>query len=157
MPRIDSTIVIRASMPRVFDLISRPQEFAGFSQYIVQVVPFGNKKYHWEVCAGGVTLGWDSVTTEYRRPEHLAWRSITGIENSGSYTLAQTKRGTEVTFEMDYHFPSKTLDALAAPLSEPLLQVAITEVLESIKGRLEKDTETDGWPSDDNGDVDETG
>jgi ribosome-associated toxin RatA of RatAB toxin-antitoxin module len=114
MPRIDSTIVIAASMPRVFDLISRPQEFAGFSQYIVQVVPFGNKKYHW------------------------------GIENSGSYTLAQTKRGTEVTFEMDYHFPSKTLDALAAPLSEPLLQVAITEVLESIKGRLEKDTETDG-------------
>jgi len=148
MPRIDSTIVIAASMPRVFDLISRPQEFAGFSQYIVQVVPFGNKKYHWEVCAGGVTLGWDSVTTEYRRPEHLAWRSITGIENSGSYTLSQTKRGTVLTFEMDYHWPTKTLDAVAAPLSEPLIQAAIMEVLESIKERLENDTDLNGCPSD---------
>ena len=139
MPRIDSTIVIRASMPRVFDLISRPQKFAKCSQYIAQIVPFGKNKYHWEVHAAGITLGWDSVTTEYRRPEHLAWRSITGIENSGSYSLAQTKRGTEVTFEMDYHLPSKTLDAVAAPLSEPLIQAAVREVLESIKERLEND------------------
>ena len=144
MPSIDSRIVIRASMPRVFDLISRPQEFAKCSQYIAQIVPLGKNKYHWEVDAAGITLGWDSITTEYRRPERLAWRSITGIENSGSYTLAQTKRGTVLTFEMEYHLPSKMLDAVAAPLSEPLAQAAIMEVLESIKGRLEKDTEPDG-------------
>ena len=156
MPRIDSTIVIRASMPRVFDLISRPQEFAGCSQHIVQIVPFGNNKYHWEVRAAGITLGWDSVTTEYRRPERLAWRSITGIDNSGSYTLAQTKRGTVVTFEMDYHLPLKTLDEVTAPLSEPFVQVAIREVLECIKGRLENDTEPDWCPSDDDGDFGKT-
>ena len=148
MPSIDSTIVIHASMPRVFDLISHPQEFAACSQYIAQIVPFGKNKYHWEVHAAGITLGWDSVTTEYRRPEHLAWRSITGIENSGSYTLSQTKRGTVLTFEMDYHWPTKTLDAVAAPLSEPLIQAAIMEVLESIKERLENDTEPNGCPSD---------
>src|SRR5210317_568939 len=141
MPRIDSTIVIRASMPRVFDVVSRPQEFAKCSQYISQIVPFGKNKYHWEVDAAGLTLGWDSVTTEYRRPQFLAWRSITGIENSGSYTLAQTKQGTQLTFEMDYHLPSKTLDAVAAPLSEPLVQAAIMEVLKSIKARLENDKE----------------
>jgi uncharacterized membrane protein len=143
MPSIDSTIVIRASMPRVFDLISRPQLFAECSQYIAQIVPFGKNKYHWEVDAAGITLGWDSVTTEYRRPEHLAWRSITGIENSGSYTLAQTKRGTLLTLEMDYHLPSRMLDAVAAPLSEPLVQAAIMEVLENIKGRLENETDPD--------------
>ena len=105
----------------------------------MQIVTFGTNIYHWEVHAAGVTLGWDSVTTELRRPEHLAWRSITGIENSGSYTLAQTKRGTVLTFQMDYHLPSKTLDAVAAPLSEPFVHAAVTEVLESIKGRLEND------------------
>ena len=141
MPRIDSKIVIRASMPRVFDVISHPQKFAECSTYIAQVVPFGKNKYHWEVDAAGLTLGWDSVTTEYRRPQHLAWRSITGIENSGSYTLAQTKRGTVLTFEMDYHLPSKTLDVVAAPLSGPLVQAAIMEVLESIKKKLENDKE----------------
>jgi len=152
MPSIDSQIVIRASMARVFDLISRPQTFAECSQYIAQIVPFGKNKYHWEVDAAGIALGWDSVTTEYRRPEHLAWQSITGIENSGSYTLAQTRRGTLVTFKMDYHLPSKTLDAVAAPLSGPLVQAAIMEVLESIKERLENDTEPDCWPSKDDGD-----
>ena len=157
MPSIDSTIVIRASMPRVFDLISRPQAFAECSQYIARIVPFGKNKYHWEVDAAGMTLGWDSITTEYRRPEHLAWRSITGIENSGSYTLAQTKHGTVLTFEMDYHLPSKMLDAVAAPLSEPLIQAAIMEVLESIKGRLENDTKYGCWPSDDDGDFGESG
>ena len=143
MPSFDSTIVIRASMPRVFDLISRPQEFAECSQYIAHIVPFGKNKYHWEVHAAGITLGWDSVTTEYRRPEHLAWRSITGIENSGSYTLSQTNGGTLLTFEMDHHLPSKLFDAVAAPLSEPFVQAAIMEVLESIKGRLENDSKPD--------------
>ena len=155
MPHIDSTIVIRASMPRVFDLISHPEEFAGCSQHIVRIVPFGEKKYHWEVRAAGITLGWDSVTTEYRRPEHIAWRSITGIDNSGSYSLAQTKQGTVVTFEMDYHLPSKTLDEVAAPMSEPFVQRAITEVLERIKGRLENDSES-GWYASDDGDLGET-
>jgi uncharacterized membrane protein len=143
MPHIESTIVIHASMPRVFDLISRPQEFAGCSQHVLHIVPFGKNKYHWELDAAGVTVGWDSVTTEYRRPEHLAWRSITGIENSGSYTLEQTRQGTVLTFEMDYHLPSKALDAVVAPLSEPLVHAAITEVLENIKGRLENDPEPD--------------
>ena len=78
-----------------------------------------------------------------------------GIENSGSYTLSQTKRGTVLTFEMDYHLPSKTLDEVAAPLSAPLVQVAITEVLECIKGRLESDSEPRWYPSDD-GDLGET-
>jgi len=156
MPHIDSMVVIRACMPRVFDFICRPHKFTRCSKHIVQVVPLGNKEHHWEVRVAGVTLGWNSVTTEQRRPEHLAWRSITGIENSGSYALAQTKRGTVVTFAMDYHLPSKMLDEVAAPLLEPLIQVAVTEVLECIKGRLENDTETDWSPSDDDGDCGET-
>ena len=48
-----------------------------------------------------------------------------------------------MTFEMDYHLPSKMLDEVAAPLLEPLIQVAVTEALECIKGRLENDTESD--------------
>lgn len=143
-------------MPRVFDLICRPHRFARHSKHIVQVVPLGNKEHHWEVRVAGVTVGWNSVTTEQRRPEHLAWRSVTGIENAGSYALAQTKLGTVVTFEMDYHLPSKMLAEVAAPLLEPLIQGAVTEVLESIKARLEKDTGPDGSPSDDDGDSGET-
>ena len=71
-----------------------------------------------------------------------------GIENSGSYTLSQTKRGTVLTFEMDYRWPTKTLDAVAAPLSEPLIQAAIMEALENIKERLENDSDLNGCPSD---------
>ena len=61
-----------------------------------------------------------------------------------------------MTFEMDYHLPSKMLDEVAAPLLEPLIQVAVTEALECIKGRLENDTESDWSPSDDDGDCGET-
>jgi len=156
MPHIDSMIVIRACMTRVYDFICRPHKFTRCSKHIVHVVPLGNKEHHWEIRVAGVTLGWNSVTTEQRRPKHLAWRSITGIENSGSYALAQTKRGTVVTFAMDYHLPSKMLDGVAAPLLEPLIQAAVTDVLECIKERLESDTEPDWSPSDDDGDCGET-
>lgn len=151
MPHIDSTVVIRASMPRVFILIARPDEFARYSKHILQVVPLGDGTHHWEVCVAGVTLEWNSVIIERRRPEHLAWRSITGIQSSGSFTLAPTKLGTMVTFDMEYHLPSKILDEVAAPMLEPLIQVAVTEVLEGIKGRLENDAEPDWYLSDDNG------
>jgi uncharacterized membrane protein len=150
MPRIGSKVVIRASMPRVFVLIARPDEFAKYSEHIVQVVPLGDGAHHWEVSAAGVTLEWNSVITERRRPKYLAWRSTTGIQSSGSFALAQTKLGTTVTFDMEYQLPSKILDEVAAPMLEPLIQVAVTEVLEGIKGRLENDAES-GWsPSDDN-------
>ena len=151
MPHIDGTVVIRASMPRVFILIARPDEFARYSKHIVQVVPLGDGTHHWEACVAGVTLEWNSVIIERRRPEHLAWRSITGIQSSGSFTLAPTKLGTMVTFDMEYHLPSKILDEVAAPMLEPLIQVAVTEVLEGIKGRLENDAEPDWSLSDDNG------
>ena len=151
MPHIDRTVVIRASMPRVFVLIARPDEFARYSKHVVQVVPLGDGTHHWEVCVAGVTLEWNSVIIERRRPEHLAWRSITGIQSSGSFTLAPTRLGTMVTFDMEYHLPSKIMDEVAAPMLEPLIQVAVTEVLEGIKGRLENDAEPDRSLSDDNG------
>jgi uncharacterized membrane protein len=156
MPHIDSTVVIGACMKRVFDLISRPHKFARCSKNIVQVVPLGNKKHHWEVRVVGVTLGFDSVTTESRRPEYLAWRSVTGIENSGSYALAKTKQGTVVTFEMDYHLTPKILDEVVAQSLGPQIQGAVKEVLECIKGLLENDTEPEWSPSEIDGDSGET-
>ncbi len=143
-------------MPRVFDLIARTDEFASFSKHILQVVPLGNKTHHWDVRVAGLTLEWTSIITERQRPEHIAWRSIAGIENSGSYALAKSKSGTMVTFAMDYHLPSKILDEVAGPVLEPLIQVAVREFLESIKGRLENDAEPDWSPRNDNRDCGES-
>jgi hypothetical protein len=56
-----------------------------------------------------------------------------------------------VTFDMEYHLPSKLLDGAAAPMLEPLIQAAVREVLEGIKERFENDAEPGWTPSDCNG------
>lgn len=157
MPHIGSTVVIRAPMPRIYVLIARPEQFAKYSKHIVQVVPLGDGTHHWEVCVAGVTLEWNSRIIERRRPDYLSWRSITGIDSSGSFALAPTKLGTMVTFDMEYHLPSKLLDGAAAPMLEPLIQAAVREVLEGIKERFENDAEPGWTPSDSNGNSGEKG
>ena len=153
MPHIESTVVIRAPIPRVFDLIARTEEFASYSSHVAQVVPLGEKTHRWEVHLAGITLEWDSITTERRRPDYLAWRSIAGMKNSGSYALAKTRSGTLVTFAMEYHLPSRVLDEVAAPVLEPMIEAAVTEVLEGIRERLENDAEPDRPPTNDTGTV----
>jgi hypothetical protein len=120
MPAIFETVMISADIESVFDLISRIEEFPLYADALKEVRKIGDDTYRFVAQGGGITLEWDSVVTEFKRPTRLAWRSIRGVANSGAYTLAASPAGTLVSISLQFSFPSRLVEALTAPLVIPL-------------------------------------
>ncbi len=137
MPVIRETVEINADPEAVFDLITRIEEFASYTDALEEVRAIGPDTYRWTARARGIRLEWDSVVTELERPKRLAWQSIRGVVNSGGYTLRPSAAGTMVTISMEYSFPSRLLEKLLAPLTDSLTRRVAAEVLGRVKSRLE--------------------
>lgn len=137
MPVVHYTTEINAEPDRVFALIARAEEFPLYSDPITAVTPMGNRAHHWRARLAGVTLEWDSVVTESVRPNRLAWRSLTGVQNCGSYSLERSPFGTKVEFAMEYHLPFELLEKGAAPVLDPLIERCVADVLGNMKEKLE--------------------
>ena len=138
MQNISKTVVIHASPEDVYDLIARVEDFVLYSSMIREIRHTSPDTYHWRVQIAGFPLEWNAVITERERPRRLAWRTITGMHNAGSYTLAPVEAGTEVSFVMQYELPELFAEMVLAPVLDPLVQHMETNILEAIKRRLEQ-------------------
>jgi uncharacterized membrane protein len=139
MTTISETVTIDADIDSVFDLICEVEKFPLYADFLTEVRKINQRTYRWTAQVQGITLSWDSVITGSRRPFQLAWRSVRGVQNSGAYTLSRSPHGTEVTISIDYHLPSRFLEALTAPLAEPLMHSLATQILERVKRKLESE------------------
>ncbi|MBI5560426.1 MAG: SRPBCC family protein [Deltaproteobacteria bacterium] len=137
MERVSYEIEVRAPIEPVFDLISRVEDFSMYSHLIKEIKKVGEKRYRWEVKAFGIPLWWEAEVVEYERPRRFAWRSISGVYNTGSYTLEPSGDGTRVIFEMYYTIPIKFLGGIARHLLSRMILAVYTEVLGNIKKKIE--------------------
>lgn len=137
MPVIKKTVDIKASPEKVFDLIARPEDFSKYSSIVKKVTAIGHSAYHWIVDIYGVEFEWDAKVVELIKPERFAWQSITGIQNSGSYTLEPIANGTRVTFFMEYLLPNAIMEELAQVITEGYMERMASEILENVKKELE--------------------
>ncbi|MEK7841037.1 MAG: SRPBCC family protein [Deltaproteobacteria bacterium] len=137
MPVIKKTVDIKASPESVFDLIARPEDFSRYSSIVKNVAAIGHSTYHWIVDIYGVEFEWDAKVVELIKPERFAWQSITGIQNSGSYTLKPIKNGTRITFSMEYLLPNIIMEELAQVITEGYMERMASEILENVKKELE--------------------
>lgn len=137
MPVIKKTVDIKASPESVFDLIARPEDFPRYSSFVKKVTAIGHLVYHWIVDIYGVEFEWDAKVVELIKPKRFAWQSITGIQNSGSYTLKPIANGTRVTFFMEYLLPNIIMEELAHVITEGYMDRMASEILEHVKKELE--------------------
>ena len=137
MTSIRETVEIKASPEAVFDLIVRVEDFSLYTGIISEIKATAADTYHWRVRVGGISLDWDTVVTECVRPNAFAWRSISGVVNSGSYHLAPSPVGTVVSFMMEYRLSNRLLEMAFAPLVDPLIRKVGSEILAAVKERLE--------------------
>lgn len=100
MPFVQEEVEIRAAPEAVFDLIANVEEFPQYVDSLKEVKGIGPDTYRWTVMISGAELNWDSVVTERVRPKRIAWKSIRGLDNSGSFTLQPSPAGTLVRFTM---------------------------------------------------------
>ena len=102
---------------------------ASFMDNVVSVDASDPQRSHWVVKApGGKTVEWDSIITEERDGELIAWSSTEGadVPNSGriDFTDAPGGRGTRVTATIAYDPPAGVVGKLIAKIfqREPAIQ-----------------------------------
>jgi len=138
MTMISRSVEIMADPDRVYDLISRVEEFSLYSDLIDSIREIAPKTYHWRAKLGAINIEWDAVIIEENRPWRFAWQSIKGFKNYGSYTLSPSGSGTKVCFEMEFHLPVSILEQALSPLSDRYMNRLSEDILGKIKKRLER-------------------
>ncbi len=137
MSSINEKLFINADPERVFDLICRVEDFAGYSSHIKEVKEVSPDVYRWKIEFLGFNLEWEAVVVESRRPERFAWRSSKGVFNTGCYELKEKAGGTEVAFRMEFSLTRNPLEAVIASILNQTITHVAEELLLKIKHELE--------------------
>ena len=105
-----------------------PAKLTGILENVEKIETDGSDRSTWTVKApGGRTVSWESVVTDDRPGEEIAWQSVEGsqIRNSGRITFKDAgTRGTVVRAVIAYDPPGGAIAALIAKLfqREPAIQ-----------------------------------
>lgn len=123
------TVTINRPRAELFAYWRDFANLASFMDNVVRVEVIDRQRSHWVVRApAGKTVEWDSVITEEREGELIAWASTEGadVPNSGriDFRDASGGRGTTVTATILYDPPAGVVGKLIAKIfqREPAIQ-----------------------------------
>ena len=137
---IQKTIHIDAPVEQVFDFLANYQNFPRFMRNVRSVELRDHGQSHWTVAGpAGTTVHWDSVTTQLKPNEHIAWRTVPGsaVQHVGMIYVAPFSGGTRVHIEMSYNPPAGALGHVVAKLFGADPKSELDEDLMRLKGILE--------------------
>lgn len=109
-----------------------------FSTVITEVKRVSDNIYLWKMEINGIALEWNSVIVKKEEAKYLSWRSISGLENRGEYLLESQDGKTKVSFFMEYHLPSRIIEAALHMIFDKLVEETYVEILANIKKALEE-------------------
>lgn len=139
MATVKREVLIDAPPDEVFDLICRVEDFSKYSTLIKEVRALGDERFLWRVTVLGIKLEWEAEVTESIRPASFAWRSTSGLYNTGRYELTpEEPNSTKVAFEMEYRLSGAGTELIIAPLTKPVMAALSRELIEKIKEKLER-------------------
>ena len=126
---VGRTVTINRPRSELYAFWRNFQNLPRFMENIERIDSMGSNRTHWVVKApAGKTVEWDSVITEERPNELIAWSTTddSSIRHSGSVAFrdAQGGRGTEVTATIVYDPPGGAVGKAIAKLfqREPKIQ-----------------------------------
>ncbi len=141
MPVIEHEVVIQAAPEAVFALISRVEDFALYSDSVEAVTPLGEDRYRWHVRAAGLSLSFEVEVIECTPHERLAWRSITGVHNRGTYQLTAVEGGTRITLTLEYSLKSRLMEKAVNKAAKPMVHRLSNEIIRRVEARLKSERE----------------
>lgn len=116
---LHKSIYIQAPPDAVFDLWTRYENFPHFMSNVQEVRDLGNGRSHWIVSGpAGTWVEWDSIITESRRPELMAWQTEpnASVDHHGRVRFEPADSGTRVTVDMSYSPPAGAVGQAFASL-----------------------------------------
>jgi uncharacterized membrane protein len=141
LPVIEHEVEIDAAPEAVFALISRVEDFALYTDSVEAITPLGEDRYRWQVRAAGLSLSFEVEVTECTPHERLAWRSVSGVKNEGSYRLAAVEGGTRITLTIEYSLKSRLVEKMVNKAARPLVRRLSEEIITRVETRLKSDRE----------------
>lgn len=103
MSTVEKEIVVDVPVRTAYNQWTQFEQFPMFMQGIEEVKQLDDKRTHWRANIAGKTEEWDAETYEQVADTRIAWRNITGAENSGIITFKPIGTNqTHITLQIGY-------------------------------------------------------
>ncbi|HZD60196.1 MAG TPA: SRPBCC family protein [Anaerolineae bacterium] len=138
MAEREKSMMINAPIDQVYNLWTNIQNFPKLLNHIKDVSVKSPSQSHWKVELAGVPMEFDAQITDMQENKRLAWKSISGVNNSGFINFEEMPQGTRITVHFNYApetLPEQFTGQLGAGQQA---EKDIEEDLNNLKSNLEK-------------------
>ncbi len=140
MNKVEKDIHINAPVHRVYEMWTHFEQFPSFMHNVKSVTKLGNDRYHWVAEIGGKKVEWDAEVTKNVSDKEIAWRSISGDENTGDVRFEPMNGGTHLYLTITYNPPMGVVGELADTLTQRM-SGDTEEDLKNFKKLVERQTQ----------------
>jgi len=140
----EESIEINVPISTAYNQWTQFEDFPKFMDSVHEVRQLDDRHLHWRADIAGKEAQWDAEIVEQIPDQRIAWRSTSGVKNSGVVTFHKISDSkTRVMLQMDYTpqgFNEKVGDVLG------LVKMQMKGNLKRFKELLEnRGTETGAW------------
>jgi uncharacterized membrane protein len=144
MEHIEKSIDVEAPLSAVYNQWTQFEEFPRFMDGVLEVRQLDDKRLHWRAKVAGREKEWDAEIFEQAPDERIAWRSTSGVLNTGQVwfqSLGPNK--TRVCLKINYD-PEGVLENVGDALG--VVSARVAGDLGRFKKFIEqRGAETGGW------------
>src|SRR5438067_8747383 len=104
MEAVESSIVVEVPVAAAYEQWARVEDFPKFMEGVIEVRRLGEERFAWTLETKGHRVESVSEVTVRIPNQRIAWRSVSGAENSGvvSFEAIEEKK-TKITLSMKYN------------------------------------------------------
>lgn len=141
---VEESIELDVPVSTAYNQWTQFEDLPKFMDSVLEVRQLDDKHLHWRASVAGKEQEWDAKITEQIPDQRIAWRSTSGIENSGVVTFHKLSDGkSRVMLQMGYQ-PSSADEKIGDALG--LVKMQAKSNLRRFKNLVESQgAETGGW------------
>jgi uncharacterized membrane protein len=110
MPFTEKSVIVNCPLSTVYNQWTQFEEFPKFMDGVIEVKQLDPQRLEWHTRIAGKDKYFQSEITKQIPDQCIAWRSLSGNDNSGTVTFARLNdRQTKVTLQMSYE-PDSALE-----------------------------------------------
>ncbi len=144
MSSIQEIIDVDVPLSTAYNQWTQFEEFPTFMSTVQEVRQLDDRHLHWKATVAGKQKEWDAEITQQIPDRRIAWRSTSGVPNSGAVTFERLNANrTRIILKLSYT-PEDFLEAAGDAVGVVKLQAK--ENLSRFKELIEsRGTETGAW------------
>src|SRR5205823_2600796 len=144
MQTFEKSIEVNAPISAVYNQWTQFEEFPRFMEGVESVQQLDDKRLHWKAKIAGKEKEWDAEIFEQTPDACIAWRSVSGILNTGKVSFQSLGPAkTRVKLKINYD-PEGVLENIGDALG--VVSARVQGDLNRFKAFLEtRQTETGAW------------